>query len=64
MDGQALTLVYVDSTKGWLSSMKNYNQGYQPYIVTATGGTITTCTNFKIHTFTGPGTFCVKSCNS
>ena len=25
----------------------------------ATGGTITTCGNFKIHTFTGPGTFTV-----
>ena len=30
--------------------------------VTATGGTVTTvCTNFKIHTFTGPGTFCVSN---
>ena len=28
--------------------------------ITATGGTITTCGNFKIHTFTGPGTFCVS----
>ena len=27
--------------------------------VTATGGTITTSGNFKIHTFTGPGTFTV-----
>ena len=27
--------------------------------ITATGGTITTCGNFKIHTFTGPGTFTV-----
>ena len=26
----------------------------------ATGGTITTCGNDKIHTFTGPGTFCVS----
>ena len=25
--------------------------------ITATGGTITTCGNDKIHTFTGPGTF-------
>ena len=28
--------------------------------VTATGGTVTTSGNFKIHTFTGPGTFCVS----
>ena len=27
--------------------------------ITATGGTITTCGDFKIHTFTGPGTFTV-----
>ena len=31
-------------------------------LFTATGGTITTCGNFKIHTFTGPGTFCVSFC--
>jgi hypothetical protein len=27
----------------------------------ATGGTITTSGDFKIHTFTGPGTFCVSN---
>ena len=32
------------------------------FSVTATGGTLTTVdTNFKIHTFTGPGTFTVNS---
>ena len=31
-----------------------------PYII-ASGGTITCSGNFKIHTFTGPGTFCVSS---
>ena len=31
----------------------------QQVLLTATGGTITTCGNFKIHTFTGPGTFTV-----
>jgi hypothetical protein len=35
-----------------------YTTGIPPYIE-ATGGTITTCGNFKIHTFTGPGTFTV-----
>ena len=29
--------------------------------ITATGGTITCCGDYKIHTFTGPGTFCVSS---
>jgi hypothetical protein len=28
--------------------------------IEATGGTITTCGNYKIHTFTSPGTFCVS----
>ena len=32
--------------------------------ITATGGTITTCGNFKIHTFTGPGTFTVSVGNA
>jgi hypothetical protein len=27
---------------------------------TATGGTVTCCGDYKIHTFTGPGTFCVS----
>ena len=29
-----------------------------------TGGTITTSGDFKIHTFTGPGTFCVSQSRS
>jgi hypothetical protein len=29
--------------------------------ITATGGTITCCGDYKIHTFTGPGTFTVCS---
>ena len=28
--------------------------------ITATGGTITCCGDYKIHTFTGPGTFTVN----
>jgi hypothetical protein len=29
--------------------------------ITATGGTVTCCGDYKIHTFTGPGTFTVTS---
>ena len=60
-EGLAVTLIYIDSTQGWLvtddglQSVANTN----PFIV-ATGGTITTSGNDKIHTFTGPGTFCVS----
>ena len=40
----------------------NEDTGYSQcnLYITATGGTITTCGNFKVHTFTGPGTFCVS----
>ena len=61
-ESEALTLVYIDSTRGWLvTNDGNADAGAQSQFVTATGGTITTvCTNFKVHTFTGPGTFCVS----
>ena len=61
-EGLAVTLVFVDSTQGWLVT-DNGTQDTAPtaQYVTATGGTITTSGNFKIHTFTGPGTFCVSS---
>ena len=61
-EGIAITLVFIDSTQGWLvtdSGLQSEAPTAQ-YIV-ATGGTITTCGNFKIHTFTGPGTFTVCS---
>ena len=61
-EGQSVTLVFVDSTQGWVNTMDSTSavQGLPPYI-TATGGTITNSGNFRIHTFTGPGTFCVTS---
>ena len=63
--GQAATFVYVDSTKGWINvqNAEDTEIGVSPY-VTATGGTITTSGNFKIHTFTGPGSFAVTSAGS
>ena len=57
--GQSVTLVYVDSTQGWVTTADSTeNVVGNPFIV-ATGGTITCCGNCKIHTFTGPGTFTV-----
>jgi hypothetical protein len=62
-EGLAVTLVFIDSTQGWLvtdSGLQGEAPG--PEFISATGGTITTvCTNFKVHTFTGPGTFTVCS---
>jgi len=58
-EGIATTLVYGDATKGWQSVNSNEITNAATF-VTATGGTITTCGDFKVHTFTGPGTFCVS----
>ena len=59
-------LVYVDSSKGWqiieneakssLSTADDSNARFTE----ATGGTITTSGNFKIHSFTGDGCFVVS----
>ncbi len=57
---ESLTLVYADATKGWLSVEEGTGFLGNNFI-SATGGTITQSGNFKIHTFTGPGTFTV--CN-
>jgi len=61
--GIAVTLVFIDSTQGWLVTDSGLqSEAPTAAFVAATGGTITTvCTNFKVHTFTGPGTFCVSS---
>jgi len=63
VEGQAATFVYVDATEGWINvqNAEDTTTGVPPFI-TATGGTETTvCTNFKVHTFTGPGTFTVTN---
>ena len=59
-DRESKTLVFVDATQGWLPVNDNFDSIADVKFVTATGGTVTTCGNFKIHTFTGPGTFCVS----
>src|SRR5210317_913594 len=56
----SLLLVYVDSTKGWIyAEESNVADLEGPRFITATGGTITTSGDFKIHTFTGDGCFTV-----
>ena len=62
-NGVALTLVFVDSTKGWIvtDSGAESDRSPDPEFIEATGGTITNCGNNRIHTFTGPGTFCVSA---
>jgi len=59
-DNLSLTLVYADATKGWLSVEEGTGFIGESFLA-ATGGTITTSGNDKIHTFTAPGTFCVSA---
>jgi len=62
-NGQTVTLVYMDGTKGW--SLVNEDTASQlqvpPSFTAATGGTVTTSGDYKIHTFTGDGCFVVSS---
>jgi len=59
-EGQSLTFVYVDGTEGWKNVQDSTsNATGNPYLI-ASGGTETTCGDYKIHTFTGPGTFTVS----
>ena len=62
VNSQAATFVYVDSTKGWVNvqNTEKTETGLTGFIM-ATGGTMTTCGNCTLHTFTGPGTFCVQN---
>ena len=62
-EGIAVTLVFIDSTQGWLVTDSGLqSEAPTASFIAATGGTVTTvCTNFKVHTFTGPGTFCVSA---
>ena len=62
--GQSVTFIFVDSTQGWINTMDSTSNERGAAFITATGGTITTSGNFKIHTFTGPGTFTVSCVGS
>ena len=57
----SVTLVYVDATKGWVYQNESNVADLQAALfITATGGTITTSGNFKIHSFIGDGCFVVS----
>jgi len=57
-NGESLTLIYADATRGWLIvNDGNSDAAASAGFIVATGGSIATCGDFKIHTFTGPGTF-------
>jgi hypothetical protein len=62
VEGASSQFIYVDATQGWVitDASKAADISEAPSFINATGGTITECGDFKIHTFTGPGTFCVS----
>ena len=60
-EGQSITLIYVDGTEGWINTTESTGQsGLSPAFVTATSPSVATVGDFKIHTFTGPGSFVVS----
>jgi len=67
-EGQSVTLVFVDSTQGWINTMDSTSnvRGNQNLVATVSGSgntlvTAPDCANVKIATFTGPGNFTVTN---
>jgi len=60
-NGQTISCVYMDATKGWSLIIDDDVVMIGATFISATGGTITTSGNFKIHTFTGDDTFVVAT---
>jgi len=61
-EGLAVTLVFIDSTQGWLVTDSGLqSEAATAEYISASGGTESNVGDFKIHTFTGPGTFTVNS---
>ncbi len=52
--------IYVDGTEGWQVFFDGSDADAAQIYISASGGTETTSGDFKIHTFTGPGTFTVS----
>ena len=64
IEGQSLTFVYVDDTEGWKNVQDSTSNAVGNPNLIATGGTVTTSGDCKIHTFTGPGTFTVSNASA
>jgi len=62
VQGQALTLIYIDATQGWSAIYGATDSDLPvPLFIAATGGTVLTCGDYKTHVFTGPGSFVVSN---
>jgi len=61
-EGIAVTLVFVDSTRGWLVTDSGLqDEAPTAQYIQASGGTPITSGDYKIHVFTGPGSLCVSN---
>jgi hypothetical protein len=57
-----ISLIYVDATKGWLpTDFSTSSFSAAASYITASGGSIATCGDYKIHTFTSDGCFAVTA---
>mgnify|MGYP001170636143 CR=1 FL=1 len=63
-EGVAITLVYADATRGWQSVNSNEVKNSLKYVTASGGNTTATVGDFKVHTFTSPGNFCVSCAGS
>ena len=63
-NGAVVEIVFADDTAGWIIKQNNAPSDLETdqytKFIEATGGTVTTTGNFKIHTFTGDGCFVVS----
>ena len=60
-NNSSVQFIYIDATVGWKTVFTGNTSDVQNDFIEATGGTVTCCGDYKIHTFTGPGTFCVTN---
>ena len=62
-ESQSVTLIFTDSTRGWVDIHDSTTNTSGASFISATGGNCvsTVDTNFKVHVFTSPGTFCVSA---
>ncbi len=66
VEGLSITLIFLDSTRGWIdiheSTQASSGSALICASVSGSGNTLVTVdTNFKVATFTGPGTFTINS---
>ena len=59
--GQSVTMLYVDATEGWVTINDTTSAVTGEAFLCASGGTTSTCGDYKIHTFTSSGCFAVSS---